>query len=189
MKTLKHSVIVLTALFALISCGGGTSKQPANAEGFGAIEKEIKSKFGDNAYFTDLNVLYIEGIGNSISLTVTEAPESLKMGQWDLSQNTWTQRSDITLEIPEGSQAKDFMFQLDDTFSLAQLGGLVEQAKQKLKDEKDLKNPVLSMASIVFPDNGDVSKAFYSINLKPESGGTTFSFYYKLNGELEKMDY
>lgn len=189
MKTLKHTIVALTAIFTLISCGGGTSNQPANADGFGAIEKEIKSKFGDNAYFTDLKVLYIDGIGNSISMTVTDAPESLKMGQWDLAQNTWTQRSEVTIEIPEGSQAKDFMFQLDDTYSLAKLGGLVEKAMQHLKDEKDLDNTILSIASINFPDNGDISKAKYWIKLEPENGGTSFSFYYKLNGEFIEMDY
>lgn len=190
LKCIKaHLLLVTVTGIILSSCGGGTSKQPANAEGFSAIENEIKDKFGENAYFTDVDVLYIEGIGNSITTTVTATPESLKMGQWDLTQNKWTQRSDISIEIPEGTQAKDFMFQLDNTFSLKKLGELVEQSIQKLKAEKDIENPVLSIASISFPDNGDVSKANYTINLKPESGGTTFTFIYALNGDLEKMDY
>jgi len=58
-----------------------------------------------------------------------------------------------------------------------------------LKDEKDLENPTLSTASIIFPTNGDISKTEYSINLKPENGGTTFRFHYTLNGDLIKMDY
>ena len=190
LKFNRLGVLLLVLITALLtSCNGGSSKQPATAEGFAAIEKEINDKFGKNAFFTDLSVVFIEGIGNSISVTVTESPESLKMGQWDLSQNSWTQRSEVTLEVPENSLAKDFMFQLNDKINLIKLGSLVEQSIQKLKDEKDIKNPKLSIASINFPDNGDVSKANYSINLKPENGGTTFSFYYKLNGELEKMDY
>lgn len=182
-------LLLILLTHVLISCEGGASKQPANAAGFATIEKEINDKFGKNAYFTDLNVTFIEGIGNSISATVTESPESLKMGQWNFSQNTWTLQSEVTIEVPVDSQAKDFMFQLDDKINLSKLGGLIEQSMQKLKNEKDIKNPKLSIASINFPDDGDVSKANYSINLKPENGGTTFSFYYKLNGELEKMDY
>jgi len=188
MKVLK-SIVAVACLALLLSCGGGVDKQSADADGFGAMEDEMKSKFGDDAYFTDLKILYIKGIGNTISTTVTEEPESLKMGQWDLSQNTWTQRSEITLEVPDGTQAKDFMFQLNGTFSLGKLGGLVEKSIQQLKDEKDLDNPILSIASINFPDNGDISEAQYWIKLEPENGGTSFSFYYKLDGELIKMDY
>jgi hypothetical protein len=38
------------------------------------------------------------------------------------------------------------MFQLDEAISLSKLGGLVEQSVQKLKAEKNLKNPILSIA-------------------------------------------
>ena len=81
------------------------------------------------------------------------------------------------------------MFQLGEVISLSKLGGLVEQSIQKLKDEKDLKNPTLSMASLNFPDNGDINKAEYLINIKPENDDTTFRFYYKLNGDLIKKNY
>lgn len=181
--------LLLVIALSFISCGNGTSGQPANAKGFANIEQELKSKFGTMAYYTDLKIIYIKGIGNTISTTVTEAPESLKMGEWDLSQNTWTQRSEVNIEIPEGFEAKDFMFQLNEKFSLVKLGELIERSIQQLKAEKDLKNPVLSLASINFPDNGDVSKAQYWIKLEPKQGGTDFNFYYTLDGELIKMNY
>ena len=189
MKNLIFIFFTLVSIFITTSCGGNSSNQEATATGFSEIENQIKEKFGNDAYYTDLSILFIEGIGNAISVTVTESPESLKMGQWDLSQNTWTQRSEVTLEVPENSQAKDFMFQLNETINLKKLGELVEQSKAKLTKEKNLENPTLSIASVIFPDNGDLSKAKYSISLKPENGGTTFSFFYTLTGELEKMDY
>lgn len=185
----KIKIIVALSIFALMSCGGGSSNQPATAEGFEAIENEIKSKFGENAYYTDLKVLYIKDIGNTISTTVTEAPETLKMGQWDLAQNNWTQRSEVTLEVPEGTKAADFMFQLNDKINLTKLGELVEKSITELKAKKNIENPILSIAFVKFPKNGDVSKAEYAVRLEPENGGTSFSFYYTLNGELIKMDY
>ena len=189
MKTIK-SIVLLACLAVMTSCGGGgASKQSSDADGFGAIEEELNSKFGENAYYTDFTITYDKSIGNIISVTVTEDPASLKMGQWINSQSTWTQNSEISLEVPEGSQAKDFMFQFGETINLSKLGGIVEKSMQQLKDEKDLENPTLSMAGLNFPDNGDISKAEYMINLKPENGGTTFRFYYKLNGDLVKMDY
>jgi len=111
------------------------------------------------------------------------------MEQWNQVQGKWTQNSEIAIEVPEGTKASDFMFQLGDKISLAKLGELIENSKKKLQEEKNLDNPTLYNASVLFPKNGDVSKTEYSINLKPENGGTTFQFYYALDGKLLKMDY
>ena len=188
---LKNVSLLLTIVVTtiLLSCGSGTSKQSANKDGFTAIEEELKSKFGADAYYTDLSITYNKSIGNIIGVTVTEEPESLKMGQWNLTQDSWTQNQDIAIEVPSGTKAADYMFQLGDAINLTKLGSLVEQSVQKLKDEKKLKNPTLSIASVKFPNNGDISKAEYIINLQPENGNSTFTFQYTLNGDLIKMDY
>ncbi|MEZ5009573.1 MAG: hypothetical protein R2753_15615 [Chitinophagales bacterium] len=188
MKVLRLTIVALITA-TLVSCGGGTSKLPANAKGFAAIEKNIKSKFGDDAFFTDLTIMYNQSIGNIVSLTVTDAPESLKMGQWNSSQGKWKQNSEISLEVPNGSKAADFMFQLDDRINLEKLGELVEKSSAQLKSEKGIDNPTLSMAFVKFPKNGDISKAEYTVKLEPQNGGTSFSFYYNLNGDLREMDY
>ena len=153
------------------------------------MEQALKSKFGADAYYTDLSITYNHSVGNIIGATVTEDPESLKMGQWDLIKDTWRQNQDIAIEAPQGTKAADFMFQLGETINLSTLGSLVEQSIKKLKDEKNMENPILSIASINFPNNGDISKTKYIINLQPENGETTFTFQYALNGDLIKMDY
>ncbi|WP_296386152.1 hypothetical protein [Winogradskyella sp.] len=195
MDQIKPKLKIVNLLFTLLviisflSCGDGISKQPVTAAGFEAIELELKSKFGDDAYYTDLTITYNESIGNIIGVTVTENPESLQMGQWNLTQNTWKQNQDISIEVPQGSKATDFMFQLDDKINLSTLGELAEISTKKLTVEKNLENSVLSMAFVKFPKNGDISKTEYTVMLRPETGGTTFTFRYNLNGELIKMNY
>ena len=188
MKLLKHLSLITLVLIGF-SCSNSTSKQAANKEGFIAIEEALKEKFGANAYYTDISITYNAAIGNIIGVTVTEDPESLKMGQFNLTQDNWTQNQDITVEVPSGTKAADYMFQLGDKISLSELGHLVETSSKKLKDEKNIENAVLSIASIQFPNTGDFSKASYLINLQPEQGGTTFSFQYALNGTLLNQDY
>ncbi len=188
MKKLKF--LGIGFVFAgLISCGGGVADQPATAEGFGEIEKELNEKFGADAYYTDLSIVYVDKIGNSVTTTVTSDPASLEMGEWSFSNSVWTQTSEVSIEIPDGTKAADFMFQLGGEISLSELGGLVEKAKKMLADEKDVPNARLKIASIVFPDSGDMAEAKYSIQLEPENGGTSFSFYYDLKGEMISMDY
>jgi len=188
MKTLKLTLLLVVVTFTFAACGG-SSNEPASADGFGAIEKDIKSKFSDNAYFTKLTISYDKSVGNLIGVTVTEAPESLKMEEWNSMKGTWTKTSDVTLEVSEGSKAADFMFQLDDKINLTTLGGLVEKSIEQLKAEKSIEKPVLEMAFVSYPDNGDISKAKYVVMLEPENGGTSFTFFYKLSGEFIEMDY
>lgn len=181
--------ILLIVLTIVTSCRENSGKQLATIEGFSNIQKAIKNEFGDNAYFTDINIAHSASIGNIIGITVTKDPSSLKMGQWNQAQGVWKQNAEIFIDVPNGKKAADFMYQLDDKINLTTLGALIEQSKKQLQNEKNLNNPMLSTASIYFPKNGDISKTEYLVNFKPENGETTFRFYYKLNGELRKMDY
>lgn len=189
MKNITLKFIAIIAFATLMSCGGDTSNQPATAYGFTNIEQELKSKFGANAYYTDLTITYNKSIGNIIGVTVTKDPSSLKMGQWNQTQGNWQQNQDISLEVPQGTKAEYFMFQLNENINLSTLGELVENASKKLTNEKHIDNPTLSMAFIKFPKNGDVSKTEYTVMLKPENGGTTFTFTQGLNDDSIKMDY
>lgn len=186
---LKGLNLLLVLLLHVTSCSNSIQNQPATADGFQNIENALKDQFGKDAFYTDLTITYNQSIGNIVGVTVTEIPESLKMGQWNLTQGNWQQNSDIIIEVPVGTKASDFMFQLGDTISLSKLGALVEQSIQKLKDEKQFENLTLSTARVFYPDNGDISKAEYFVNLQPENGGTTFRFRYSLNGNLISMNY
>ncbi|MCB9195491.1 MAG: hypothetical protein H6598_04640 [Flavobacteriales bacterium] len=189
MKKVIQYCLALFASTILAACGGISKEQPNDAASFVKLQEVIIEKFGKDAYFTELNVGYIKDLGPTISLTVTDNPGSLKMGDWTFSQNTWSQHSEVTLELPEGTKAEDFMFQLDDEINLKTLGEVTEKSITKLAEEKELTNPLLKMAYIHYPDNGDRSKADYTVTLEPENGGTSFSFFYDLSGEFIEMNY
>lgn len=187
MKNVKLTIGIFFTALLLASCGSGS--ESSNAEGFQEIENQIKSEFGDDAYYTEISITYNESIGNIVGVTVTKDPESMKMGQWNLTSGNWQQNSDISIEIPEGSKAADFMFQIGEIVSLEKLGELVEKSKEALSKEKDLKNPKLHMAFVKYPDTGEASKAEYIVMLQPETGGTFFTYSYQLDGTFIEMDY
>ena len=188
MKTVKLFLFI-SLIILLTSCEHAISKQPATAMGFSAIEIALKKQFSKHAYYTDLTISHNQSIGNIITTTVTQDPASLSMEQWNMSQDRWMQTSEVSLQIPQGSKAADFMFQLNDTINLKKLGELIEKAKEELISKKNLKNPSLHLASIKFPKNGDRSKTEYLVMLKPEHSGTTFTFTYAINGDLITMNY
>ena len=130
---------------------------------------------------------YSEELGLSFGAEVAEAPGSLKMEGWTWALDNWTQDSDITLEVSGGSP-EEFMFNLSEEVDLTKVGKLVEESKQRLKDEKGIKG-VLELVSINAPDDADKSKMEYRILVQPEHGGTTFTFTYTLEGQFVEMSY
>lgn len=189
MRQLKISLLLVPMIALITSCGGGTANADATADGFAQIEADLKSEFGDIAYYTDLVITPDETIGNIINTTVTDDPASLQMGEWVFSRGAWTQNAEVSLEIPEGTKAADFMFVLGDQISLKKLGSLIEQSKESLTKEKNIDNPRLSTAMINFPDNGDIASAAYVVMLEPENGGTSFTYTYTIDGKLDSMNY
>lgn len=187
MKTIKQTIYILITVLLLSSCGGGTEAD--NAEGFKEIEKHIIDEFSSEAYFTEISITQNKAIGNIVGVIVTKQPESLKMGQWNHTSGNWQQNSEITINIPAGTKAKDYMFQLGKEVSLIKLGELVEKSKESLTKEMDLKNPRLHMAFVKYPKTGEAAKAEYLVMLQPETGGTTYTYSYKLDGTFIEMDY
>jgi hypothetical protein len=194
---MKRTIIYFAGLFISLifatSCGSSSPGYTPDAEGFAKIRNDLKSKFGDDAYYSNIGIVYVAGdapgSGIILSLTVTKDPASLAMEEWACSPyNGWQKTADVTIEVPEGTEASVFMYQLTGKFDLEKIGKLVELSAKKLADEKQIKNAVLNMAQLN-PGNRPASSTDIYISMKPENGGTTFSFHYDLDGNLTSFDY
>lgn len=179
MKKIKL-LSIITSTILLVSCGSDS----ASGEGFAQIQADLASKFGKDAYYTEISITSNSSIGYITNAIVAENPESLKMEQWSQTQGSWTQTYDIEIEIPENTKASDFMFKLGDQVKLDKLYELVEQSKKKITEDKTIPNPTLHMAFIRYPDTGEVSKAQYVVIMQPENGGTSVTYSYSLDGSL-----
>ncbi len=187
MKVMKKNLFILVSLcLGLAFFSSCSKKYTQDAKGFSEIEVDLKSKFGEDAYYTNISVVYDKNVGNIINLAETKEPASLEMKEWNYLKGAWNQIADVTLEI-SGGEAKDFMFQLGKDVSLGKVGEMVEASKEKLADEKKIDNAVAKIVSVKVPDNGDKINIF--ISLEPENGGTSFTFFYDLEGNLTQFNY
>jgi hypothetical protein len=192
-RTFVYFAGLCISLFLVTSCGSSSSKYTPDAEGFAKIQDDLKSKFGDDAYYSNIGIVYIAGdapgSGIVLNITVTKDPASLSMEEWAYSSyGGWRKTANVTVEVPEGVDAKEFVYQLAGKFDLKKAGELVELSAKKLADEKQIKNAVLNMAQLN-PGNRPASTTDIYIAMKPENGGTTFSFHYDLDGNLTSFDY
>jgi hypothetical protein len=192
-RTFIYFAGLCISLFCVTSCGSSSSKYTPDAEGFAKIQSDLKSKFGDDAYYSNIGVVYTAGnapgSGIMLTLTVTKDPASLSMEEWAYSSyGGWRQTANVTIEVPKDVDAREFMYQLAGKFDLKKIGELVEVSAKKLADEKQIKGAVLNMAQLNPGDRPASSTDIY-IAMKPENGGTTFSFHYDLDGNLTSFDY
>ncbi|MCL1932344.1 MAG: hypothetical protein FWF53_00820 [Candidatus Azobacteroides sp.] len=184
MKKVVNLLLFCTGLFLLSSCGGKNYTQ--DAKGYAELQSQLQSKFGADAYYTDIHIAYSKSTGNIVSVSETTNPSSLKMNGWIFMQGVWKQNTDITLEI-EGGKAEDFMFQLGKEVDLAKVGGMIEASKKKLAEEKKMENTVAEIVAVQMPKSGGQPTIF--ISLEPKNGGTKFSFFYDSDGNLKNFSY
>lgn len=187
MKQITSFFLVVLTTIALSSCGSSI-KSYDDANAFKALKKELDDKFGADAYYTDIAVMNMDET-STISATVTTDPTSLKMAEWMKYDGKWDQKADVKLEISGETDPTNFMFQLDKNIDIELFGRLVDEAKQKVITEKEIEEVTLVTALVNAPDDGDFSKTRYFIVIQPKHGGTRFSFWYKLDGTLDKFKY
>jgi hypothetical protein len=188
MKKIKTLLWAICAIVALASCSGVDKNGYQDAESFGKLKQELTDKFGKDAYYTKFAVMN-EDYGSTISVTVTKNPASLKMEDWITVNGGWQQNAEVTLEIEGDAKPEEFMFQLDKIMNIDLLGKLIEQSKQKVIAEKKIEEVTVKTITMSVPDDGDFSTSKYFITIEPKQGGTTFNFWYNLDGSLHKFDY
>lgn len=183
---MKHLFYLLAITILLTSCNNKKSYE--DKESLSELKDELISKFGENAYYTKLNITNNE-YGSVVGVSQTENPSSLKMTEWNYTNGSWNQISDVTLEISGEAKAEDFMFQLNKVIDFDILSKAVEEAKKKIISEKNIEEVRVENILINAPNDGNFNSMKYFITISPNSGGTDFNFWYKMDGTLDKFDY
>lgn len=152
------------------------------------LKRELISKFGEAAYYTNISITNSD-YGSFVGVTQTDDPKSLKMTGWNYVNGNWNQTTDVTLELPSNANVEDFMFQLDKIIDFDIMGRVVQESKNKIVNEKGIKDIKVENIFIKAPRNGDLKEMKYFITISPKAGGTDFNFWYNMDGTLDKFDY
>jgi len=176
---MKH-FLWLSLLVVITSCKSGFEY---NKTGFAKLEKEIVSKFGPDAYYTDVQAVNSED-GSMVMVSVTKDPASLKQQQWLLYPGgEWEQQADVSFTV-EGGTPESYMFRLGREASASQLGSLLEQSTATLQQEQHITQPEFIKAAIR-SDHKRTSKEdgiFYYVTLRDPGTQKDFLFKYDLKG-------
>ncbi|BAV05850.1 hypothetical protein FLA_1862 [Filimonas lacunae] len=169
--------------------GGGCTYE--TADGIKDAQKELDSKFGKGAGYTDVMFSFHKDVGTVITATGTPDLNSAKLIERHRMKGIWKDLSEITMEISGEGKPRDFMFTLDQV-DLSKIPAMVKQAKEKIQKEKGIDKVIASSVSLSMPDkldNKEDGNPTYHINVEPESGGTTFSFVYDVKGNFKNLIY
>lgn len=175
----------------ICSCGGGAPDKPTyeSADALAGLTNELGDQYSSNAGYSSIISVPTGVSGDLIKITGAADMNSNIMVEKQYFQNKWQDIANITMEIT-GGEPKDFMFTLDE-IHLENLPAMIAEAKQKLADEKDLKETKVSNIAIIMPDEikDRLNDLIFNIAMQPKNGGATFNFYYKTNGELKDFRY
>ncbi len=181
----KFIYILIISLF--VACGK-KSHFTENSESISSLKKELIRQFGKDAYYTELSVTNTDN-GSMITANISENPSSLQMEGWSFFNGEWNQTAEIILELSANSKAEDYMYKLNkEIVNFDLLGKLVEKSKKKIIDEKKIKEVKIKSIFINAPNDGDFKNMEYYLTVEPKSGGTSFNFWYKMDGSLRKFN-
>lgn len=182
MKLNPRFLLLLPVILITFSC---KSSFEYNKAGFEKMSGELIGKFGAEAYYTDLELIHNTGSDEAVMVTETNNPSSMKQEQWlRYSGGEWEKQADVSFTA-EGANPKLFMFQLNKDASLSKMGDLLQTSKDELLKEKNIKEPVLTAASIRSNNkmNSKETGIFYYFTLHDPSAQKDYNFVYDLKGK------
>ncbi len=182
MYSRKVGFIVLIVIF-LYSCKSGFKHDSA---GMTQLSSELKAEFGEDAWYTSIELVNNGGSDDLVTVDVTRDPNSLRQEQWTLFHGFWDKKANVTLTI-QGAEPRSFMFQLDHEVRLSLLGTLMERSRKVLEEEKGIQDPQVLTAQIKSSNqmNSKQEGIYYSISLRGKKEEKSFNFVYDLNGTLK----
>jgi hypothetical protein len=191
---MKKQVIGVMALIMVLlySCKSFNDREKdfETDDGISKIASSLDNEFGKNASYTDVTLSYAKGIGTTISATGTKDPTSVKLLSKQKVNGSWQNVSEVTLEIDGDARPADFMFTLNDVQNLKKVPEMIKTSIEKIKKEKNF-DVVAEHVSVKAPEriNSADDKPEYNINLRPETGGTSFIMIFDSQGNFQKMVY
>lgn len=185
MKSLR-SAFVLSFLLWICSCKSGFEHNQAGME---QLSQELKKEFGEDAWYTCIELVNSGGSDDIVTIDQTKDPNSLKQEQWSQFHGFWEKKADITLSI-QGAKPESFMFQLDKEVGLGKLGSLMEQSKKQLLEEKKVDDGQVVLAQIKASTQMNTKQEglYYSISLKSPKSGKSYNFVYNTEGTLKTLN-
>jgi hypothetical protein len=181
-KTVSY-ILLICSICCMLSCAG---KLELNKTGFEKLQTELTSKFGSEAYYTDLQMTLDAESAVSVLVTQTKEPSSMKQEQWlRYGGGEWEKQADVVFTV-EGAEAKSFMFQLNKEVSLSTMSDLLEKSKAQLAQKKQVKNPlfVSAVVSSKHQMNSKETGIFYYITLLDAVSQKDYRFVYDLKGNM-----
>lgn len=182
--------LILVSLFILSSCDSDNNERLYETnEGINTVIKELEEEFGENAAYTSLNFSFNEETGTLIQAEGTNNFDDNKMMGRMRSNESWTDQSEITVEIQGEAKIRDFLLSTDQ-MNLVKLPEMVEDAKRRVMEDKKIDEAVVNSVLLNTPNKmTDISGMRYFITVTPVNEETDFTVEYNFKGEFQKMDY
>lgn len=181
----RISILLWVALSVFMSsCKDGYNFEGASLQ---KMSSDLKNKFTEDAWYTSIVIQGQNNTHNSITVDVTQDPNSLKQEQWTFQSGLWEKKSDITLLIQAGKPT-DYMFKIDQEINFTMVRNLIDQSLKDLKEGEKITDP-LDVRLVTIKSSPEMNNKeegiLYTISIRNMETDKSFSYVYKLDGTLK----
>jgi len=189
--TILISLITLTIISA---CGSNNDEEQqayfdSNDE-FTELLKSLNEQFTENAGYQSIMLSFDERMGNTVLVKVSRNIEDNNIEEWFFMNENWKKEAESKLELDD-KKSSDFLFSLKDDYDLSILLGLVNESKEKVKEELKVKKVVCKSVNLIMRrDSASANKMddlITQVAIEPEAGGATYNLSYDATGKYLDM--
>lgn len=158
-----------------------------NEQGFESLSKELISKFGEDAFYTVINMSQAgdETMGYTIFADVSKDAEELKQERWVFDGVSWMNSGFVNMQT-DVSNPQFYKFQLNKEVQLSLLGKLIVETNLQFTEDGFGDHPILKLAQVNTNNTvtDEARKYLYTIKLAQKGNREEHSYTYDRNGNL-----
>lgn len=191
------ALLILSLSLFIVSC---KNKQPEEEQSsnaayesndkFMGLVKTLNEKFTENAGYLSIMFTYDEVIGNTIMVKVSTDMTNDTIEEWYYMGEKWEKEKEIKLDT-DSTKATEQLFSLTKDYDIKKLVNLVDKAKEKVKEEKQLEKVVCKSINLLMKSNNDstdkMDNLVTQISIGTEDNGKNFSVNYDASGNFENL--
>jgi hypothetical protein len=127
-------------------------------------------------------------MGNTILTKVSQNQDSVKPQEWFYMNGKWDKKAEINADSVKIKNPGSY-FNLTSDFDIFKLADIVQQAKEKVVEEKKVKNVEWKGISLLMKDNIEnadkMMNLIIQVTILDENGGEDYELSFDYNGKFK----
>ncbi|MFN8257609.1 MAG: hypothetical protein U0W24_18075 [Bacteroidales bacterium] len=191
MKTIL--ITIFASLMILVVTNSCKEKEQNNdyqqAENhFKELNDNLNHQFSEKACYNSIMLINDKLMGNTILVKVSQNQDSVKPQEWFYMNGKWDKKAEINADSAKIKNTGSY-FNLTSDFDIFKLADIVQQAKEKVIEEKKVKNVEWKGISLLMKENIEnadkMMNLIIQVTILDKNEGEDYELSFDYNGKFK----